>query len=139
MSKSLNDRIRFWLDSDTSLLNVMIIEEAKDHNSCVITPPTLAQSEGENEEVASNCINMPRMLRKPEEVLNFMFPYIYELAYAEANGTPKNEQLYKEAVSFKNKVNAFLRNQVSWGYINQTEARIVLVGLCLPTNSFPSP
>lgn len=139
MNKSLNKRIRFWLDPDTSLLNVMLIEEFEDHKSCIITPKILDNSEDVEEKDSKNCIIVPRVLDSPEEVFSFMFPYLYELAYVEANGIPKDKQLYQEAVAFKNSVEAWLKNQVAWGYMNQTEARIVLSGLYLPTTKFSSP
>ncbi len=139
MNNSLTKRIRFWLDSDTSLLNVMVIEEFEDHKSCIITPKILDSSHNEKDVSSQNTIIMLRTLDGPEEVFSFMFPYLYELAYFEANGNSNNKQLYQEAVAFKNSVEAWLKNQVAWGYMNQTEARIVLSGLYLPTTKFSSP
>ena len=142
MRNNLSRRIRFWLDPDTSLLSVMVIDECTVQSDCAFTPSFVSESNGSNVQKSESIIKTTRMLEKPEEIFDFMFPYLYELARAEAEGTsfnPAGNTLYQEAASFKNSIESWLRNQVAWGYMTQTEARIVLSGLYLPTTRFASP
>lgn len=139
MKNTLSRRLRFWLDPDSSLLNVMVIDERTVQNNCAFTPSFINES---NVQESESVVKTTRMLEKPEEVFDFIFPYLYELARAEAEGTSFNSAgnaLYQEAVSFKNSVESWLRNQVAWGYLTHTEARIILSGLYLPTTRFASP
>ena len=105
------DNIRIWRDSKNNSLNFMFMEDEK------------------------NCVKQPHIFSK-QDVLNFMMPYIYELAYFEAYGEPYIVQEYQKAINFKDSLEDWLNSCIAYGIMTLTEASLVLSELYLPNEKF---
>lgn len=72
-----------------------------------------------------------------KDLFSFMMPYIYELAYYEANGKPFSSA-YFDAVYLKESIENWLESCIGYAEMSLTEARFVLESLYLPSTAFSS-